>query len=91
MRPLLLDILIDHLREHRPAVDYVRDLSAEPLLSAVTIAEVYVGPAIRPRPGGWRRSCTDSACSGSMLRSRGGAAGSGASSHAAMELDCSTP
>jgi predicted nucleic acid-binding protein len=45
MKPLLLDtcILIDHLREHPPAVDYIRDLSAEPLLSAVTIAEVYVG------------------------------------------------
>jgi len=42
---LLLDscILIDYLRAHSPAVDYIQGLSAAPLLSAVTIAEVYVG------------------------------------------------
>jgi len=45
MNRLLLDscILIDYLREHPPAVGYIRTLAAEPLLSAVTIAEVYVG------------------------------------------------
>ncbi len=45
MSRLLLDtcILIDHLREHPPAVDYILGLPGEPLLSAVTIAEVYVG------------------------------------------------
>ncbi len=45
MSRLLLDtcILIDHLREHPPAVAYIGNLPAEPLLSAVTIAEVYVG------------------------------------------------
>lgn len=42
---LLLDtcILIDHLREHPPAVEYLHHLSSEPLLSAVTIAEIFVG------------------------------------------------
>jgi predicted nucleic acid-binding protein len=42
---LLLDtcVLIDYLRAHPPAVDYVLSLSEEPLLSAVTIAEIYVG------------------------------------------------
>ena len=45
MNRLLLDtcILIDYLREHPPAVGYIRSLPAEPLLSAVTIAEMYVG------------------------------------------------
>lgn len=45
MTKLLLDscILIDHLRAYPPAVDYLHDLSAEPLLSAVTIAELFVG------------------------------------------------
>ncbi len=45
MTKLLLDscILIDHLRAHPPAVAYLHDLSAEPLLSAVTIAELFVG------------------------------------------------
>ena len=43
-RPLLRScILIDNLREHPPAVRYIRTLATEPLLSAVTIAEVYVG------------------------------------------------
>jgi predicted nucleic acid-binding protein len=42
---LLFDtcILIDYLRAHPPAIDYVRTLPQEPLLSAVTIAEAYVG------------------------------------------------
>jgi predicted nucleic acid-binding protein len=45
MSRLLLDtcILIDHLREHAPAIAYMETLPAAPLLSAVTIAEVYVG------------------------------------------------
>lgn len=45
MSRLLLDtcILIDHLRDHPPAIDYVQSLPAEPLISAVTVAEVYVG------------------------------------------------
>jgi predicted nucleic acid-binding protein len=45
MRRLLLDtcILIDHLRDHPPAVEYIGQLSAQPLLSAVTVAEIYVG------------------------------------------------
>jgi predicted nucleic acid-binding protein len=43
-RPLLDScIVIDYLREHPPAVRYIRTLATEPLLSAVTIAEVYVG------------------------------------------------
>jgi hypothetical protein len=43
-RPLLDScIVIDYLREHPPAVCYIRTLATEPLLSAVTIAEVYVG------------------------------------------------
>jgi len=36
-------ILIDNLREHPPAVRYIRTLATEPLLSAAAIAEVYVG------------------------------------------------
>lgn len=45
----LLDtcIVIDHLREHPPAEDYLRGLAAQPLLSAVTIAEVYAGVRTR--------------------------------------------
>jgi predicted nucleic acid-binding protein len=45
MSRLLLDtcVLIDHLREHPPAVAYIGSLPAEPRLSAVTIAEIYVG------------------------------------------------
>lgn len=45
MSRLLFDtcILVDHLRQHPPAVDYVRALPQQPLLSAVTVAEVYVG------------------------------------------------
>jgi hypothetical protein len=40
-RPLLDScIVIDYLREHPPAVRYIRTLATEPLLSAVTIAEV---------------------------------------------------
>ena len=43
-RPLLDScIVIDYLREHPPAVRYIRTLATEPLLSAVTITEVYVG------------------------------------------------
>ena len=45
MSRLLLDtcILVDYLRGHPPAVGYFRTLPAQPLLSAVTIAELYVG------------------------------------------------
>jgi predicted nucleic acid-binding protein len=45
MSRLLLDtcVLIDHLREHPPAVAYIENLPTEPLLSAVTIAEIYAG------------------------------------------------
>jgi predicted nucleic acid-binding protein len=45
MSRLLLDtcVLIDHLREHPPAIAYIGNLPAEPLLSAVSIAEIYVG------------------------------------------------
>jgi predicted nucleic acid-binding protein len=45
MSRLLLDtcILVDYLRGHHLAVGYIRTLPAQPLLSAVTIAEVYVG------------------------------------------------
>jgi predicted nucleic acid-binding protein len=45
MSRLLLDtcVLIDHLRAQPPAVAYIRGLPAEPLLSAVTIAEIYAG------------------------------------------------
>lgn len=45
MTPLLLDtcVLVDHLRDHPPAVEYIEALPVEPLLSAVTLAEIYVG------------------------------------------------
>jgi predicted nucleic acid-binding protein len=42
---ILLDsnILIDYLRNHKEAIDYLENLSSVPKVSAVTIAELYAG------------------------------------------------
>ena len=46
MATLLLidtDVLIDYLRGQVQAVDYLESLTAEALISAVTVAELYAG------------------------------------------------
>ncbi len=46
---MLLDscIVIDVLRRHSGALDYIRGLPSLPIVSAVTVAELYTG--VRPR------------------------------------------
>lgn len=45
MKPLLLDtcVLIDYLRSYRSAVEFIEGLDRPPLISCMTIAELYVG------------------------------------------------
>jgi predicted nucleic acid-binding protein len=45
MNRLLLDtcVLVDYLRDHAPAVEFIRQLDDPPSISAMTIAELYVG------------------------------------------------
>ena len=37
------DIIIDYLRDYKPAVDYLEKLSSPLQLSAITVAELYAG------------------------------------------------
>src|SRR6266542_4149176 len=37
------DILIDYNRKRAPAADFLKNLSGRPVLSAITVAELYAG------------------------------------------------
>jgi predicted nucleic acid-binding protein len=45
MKRLLLDtcVLVDYLRNHAPAVEFISQLDDPPTISAMTVAELYVG------------------------------------------------
>jgi predicted nucleic acid-binding protein len=45
MKRLLLDtcVLVDYLRNHAPAVEFISQLDDPPSISAMTVAELYVG------------------------------------------------
>jgi predicted nucleic acid-binding protein len=45
MKRLLLDtcVLVDYLRNHAPAVEFISQLDDPPAISAMTVAELYVG------------------------------------------------
>jgi predicted nucleic acid-binding protein len=45
MKRLLLDtcVLVDYLRNHAPAVEFISQLDDPPSISAMTVAELYLG------------------------------------------------